>query len=85
MFDTDTQTVTYFSTNDTSIMTASYTGNFETGVEMNWEAYGEGWHDRFVYTGGTKGVWYDYLNNDYEFSKCEVEEAQKALDKITTP
>lgn len=85
LFDTDTQTVTYFSTNDTSIMTASYTGNFETGVEMNWEAYGEGWHDRFVYTGGTKGVWYDYLNNDYEFSKCEVEEAQKALDKITNP
>ena len=52
---------------------------------MNWEAYRKRWHDRFVYTGGTKGVWYDYLNNDYEFSKCEVEEAQKALDKITTP
>lgn len=82
MFDTDKQTVISFATNDTSVMSASYTGDFETGVDMNWESYSEGWHDKFVYTGGTKGVWYDYTNNDYDFIKCDVTEAQEALNKI---
>ena len=82
MFDIDTQTVISFTTNDTSVMSASYTGDFEMGVDMNWESYSEGWHDRFVYTGGTKGVWYDYTNNDYDFLKCDVTEAQEALNKI---
>ena len=82
MFDTDNNSCVYFSTNDTSLMLANYSGDFASGIDINWEAYEESWHEKFVYTGGTKGTLYDYYGTDWDYSKCTVEEAQKELNKI---
>lgn len=80
MFDTDTKKVVYFGTNDTYIENGTYTGDFATGVTINW-SHGE-WTEKFTHSSGSKATLIDGNGFDWEYKVCDVAAAQKELDKL---
>ena len=50
MFDEDTKEVISFGTNDTYVMKGIYSGEFSTGIDINW--VNDGWHETFTNVGG---------------------------------
>ena len=80
IFDTDTKKVVYFGTNDTYIENGTYTGDFATGVTINW-SHGE-WTEKFTHSSGSKATLIDGNGFDWDFKVCDIGAAQKELDKI---
>ena len=80
MFDTDTKKVVYFGTNDTYIEKGTYTGDFATGVTINW-SHGE-WTEKFTHSSGSKATLIDGNGFDWDYKVCDVVVAQKELDKL---
>lgn len=80
MFDTDTKTVVYFGTNDTYIEKGTYTGDFTTGVTINW-SHGE-WTEKFTHKSGNYATMIDGNGWDWEYKVCDVEKAQNVLDGL---
>lgn len=81
VFDTDNKTVMYFGTNDTYIEKGTYTGDFATGVTINW-SHGE-WTERFIHApGSSKASLVDGNVYDWSYDVCDVVTAQKELDKL---
>ena len=81
MFDTDTKKVVYFGTNDTYIEKGTYTGDFSSGIIINW-SHGE-WTEKFVNkNGSTSAMLTDGNGFEWKFEKCEVSKAQKVLDSL---
>lgn len=79
MFDTDTQKVVYFGTFDSYIDKGTYTGDFSSGVTINW-SHGE-WKEKFIIkNGGNSAIMIDNDGFDWNYEKCDVIEAQKVLD-----
>ncbi len=88
MFDEDSKVVAYFLDwkvpyEYESPMYGTYSGEFDSGVDMNWENYESGWHEKFVWKkGSSKATYYDHNGFDYDYKTLDIELAQKALDKI---
>lgn len=81
MLDTDKKEVIYFGTNDTSIQEGTYSGDFSSGVEVNWTNYG--YREKFSYKeGSSKATLTDSNGFDWEYKVCNIEDAQKVLDSI---
>ena len=81
MFDTDNKTVVYFGTNDTYIEKGTYTGEFSSGVTINW-SHGE-WTEKFTNKEGSDdATLIDGNGFDWEYKVCNVAEAQKILDGL---
>ena len=80
MFDTDSKRVVYFGTNDTYIEKGTYTGNFATGVTINW-SHGE-WTEKFTHSSGSKATLIDGNGFDWEYKTCDVKKAQDVLDGL---
>ena len=79
MFDTDTKMVAQFGTDDTYLDKGSYTGDFSSGVTIAWD-HGQ-FTEQFVYQDGSStGTYIDGNGFDWEYSKCDLEEAQSLLD-----
>lgn len=82
MFDTDNKTVIYFGTNDTYIEKGTYTGEFSSGVTINW-SHGE-WTEKFTNKDGNNdATLVDGNGFDWEYKVCSVADAQKVLDDLT--
>lgn len=82
MFDEDKKEVVYFGTNDSLVMTTTYSGEFSIGIDINWEKYQSGWHETFIYKGGNKATLIDGNKFEFEWVKYDVEKAEKILEKI---
>lgn len=83
MFDEDTNEVVYFGTNDSGVMKSKYSGNFNAGVDINWEKYQEGWHDTFIYKDdSTVATYIDGNGFEFEYKKCDLKKAQSVLDSL---
>lgn len=81
MFDTDNKTVVYFGTNDTYIEKGTYTGEFSSGVTINW-SHGE-WTEKFTNKDGSNdATLVDGNGFDWEYKVCSVADAQKVLDDL---
>lgn len=81
MFDTDNKTVIYFGTIDTYIEKGTYTGEFSSGVTINW-SHGE-WTEKFTNkSGSTNATLIDGNGFEWEYKVCSVDEAQKILDTL---
>ena len=81
MFDTDNKTVVYFGTNDTYIEKGTYTGEFSSGVTINW-SHGE-WTEKFTdKDGSNNATLVDGNGFDWEYKVCSVVDAQKILDGL---
>ena len=83
MFDEDNNTVIYFSTNDTFIMKGTYSGDFSTGVTIDFTAYGDGWYEKLTNKSGKKATLIDGNGLDWEYEVCDVSQAQKVLDNLS--
>lgn len=81
MFDTDTKKVVYFGTNDTYIDRGTYSGDFNSGVTINW-SHGE-WKEKFVNKDGSNTAMLTDGNGfEWKYEKCDVSKAQKILDSL---
>ena len=81
IFDTDNKTVVYFGTNDTYIEKGTYTGEFSSGVTINW-SHGE-WTEKFTNKDGSNdATLVDGNGFDWEYKVCSVADAQKVLDDL---
>lgn len=81
MFDTDNKTVVYFGTNDTYIEKGTYTGEFSSGVTINW-SHGE-WTEKFTNKDGSNNATLvDGNGFDWEYKVCSVVDVQKILDGL---
>ncbi len=81
MFDEDTKEVVYFGTNDTYVQEGVYSGDFSSGVDINW--VNDGWHETFICeTDNSVTVLTDGNGYDWEYEVCDVENAQEILDSI---
>lgn len=81
MFDTDNNTVVYFGTNDTYVEKGTYTGDFASGVTINW-SHGE-WTEKFINKkGSNNATMIDGYGFEWEYRVCSVEEAQNILDEF---
>ena len=81
MFDTDNNTVVYFGTNDTYVEKGTYTGDFASGVTINW-SHGE-WTEKFINKkGSNNATMIDGSGFEWEYRVCSVEEAQNILDEF---
>ena len=80
MFDTDTKKVVYFGTNDTYIEKGTYTGDFATGITINWN-HGE-WTEKLTHSSGNIATLIDGNGFDWEYKVCDIAVAQKELDKL---
>ena len=81
MFDVDKKEVIYFGTHDTYIQEGIYSGDFSTGIDINW--INDGWHETFTCeTGSGKATLIDGNGFDWEYKICDVEDAQEILDSI---
>lgn len=79
MFDTDTKTAAQFGTDDTYLYKGPYTGDFSSGITIAWD-HGQ-FTEQFVYQDGSStGTYIDGNGFDWEYSKCDLEEAQSLLD-----
>lgn len=79
MFDEDTQTAVWFGTNDTYVMTGTYSGGFSTGITISWDA---GWDELFKYTGGSDATLIDGYGYEVDYKTCDVDVAQGVLDNL---
>ena len=81
MFDIDTNEVVCFGTNDTYIMKGTYTGAFDSGVDINW--VNDGWHETFTCPiGSVNATLTDGNGFNWEYKACNVYNAQSVLDSI---
>lgn len=81
MFDTDTKKVIFFGTNDTYIERGTYSGDFNSGVTINW-SHGE-WKEKFVNKNDKNSATLTDGNGlEWKYEKCDVSEAQKVLDSL---
>ena len=81
MFDTDTNQVAYFSTDDTSIDYGTYWGDFSTGVIIRWN-HGQ-WTEMFTYSGnGNAATLVDGNGFEWEYVKTDLINAQKQMDDL---
>lgn len=81
MFDTDNKTVVYFGTNDTYIEKGTYTGDFASGVTINW-SHGE-WTEKFINKdGSSNATLIDGYGTEWEYKVCDGAEAQNILDSL---
>lgn len=80
MFDTDSNAIAQFGTDDTYLYKGTYTGDFSSGVIMTWD-HGE-WTDKFIYSGyASKATYIDGNGFDWEYESCDLKNAQKILDQ----
>lgn len=80
MFDPDNRTVIYFVTSDTGVDEGTYTGDFSTGVTINW-AHGQ-FTETFTHKSSGTPTLIDENGSDWEFRVCDVDAAQDALDAL---
>lgn len=80
MFDTDTNKVVYFGTNDTYIEKGTYTGDFASGVTISW-SHGE-WTEKFTHNSGSSATLIDGNGFDWEYKTCDIKKAQEVLDRL---
>jgi len=80
MFDTDTNKVVYFGTNDTYIEKGTYTGDFASGVTISW-SHGE-WTEKFTHKSGNSATLIDGNGFDWEYKTCDIKKAQSVLDGL---
>lgn len=81
MFDTDTKKVVYFGTNDTYVEKGTYSGDFNSGVTINW-SHGE-WKEKFVNkNGSTSAILTDGNGFEWKYEICDLSKAQKVLDSL---
>ena len=79
MFDTDTNTVAQFGTDDTYLYKGTYSGSFSSGVTMTWD-HGE-WTDKFKYSeGSSKATYIDGYGSSWDYTVCDLKTAQDVLD-----
>ena len=82
MFDTDTNAVVYFGTNDTYVEKGTYTGDFSSGVTITW-SHGQ-WTETFTHkANSTDATLVDGTGYDWAYKLCSVEDAQGILDSLT--
>ncbi len=81
LFDIDTKEAIYFSTSDGYVMNGIYTGEFSTGLDINW--VNEGWHEKFTYKEGeTTAILIDGNGFNWEYKTCNVSEAERILNNL---
>lgn len=80
LFDTDNQTVVYFGTDDTYVAKGTYSGDFSTGININWD-HGE-FTEKFIYAGGSKATLIDGNDFEWTYKSCDVSEAEMVLNSI---
>ena len=76
MFDEDTNTVINFVTNDTSVMKGTYSGDFSTGVTIDFTSYGDNWYEKLIYSSGSKATLIDGNGFEWNYEICDVAKAQ---------
>lgn len=81
MFDTDTNKVVTFSSQDTYVDKGVYSGDFNSGVTITWD-HGE-WTEKFINKDGSSyATMTDGNGFDWEYKVCDIETAQKRLDEL---
>lgn len=87
LIDTDTQEICNFNTTDTSILKAPYTGDFDNGIDICYDEENhellknkEPGNDEIVLISPGSDTDFEYAA---EFRKTTVEEAERALNKLT--
>lgn len=81
LFDTDTKEAIYFSTSDGYVMNGIYSGEFSTGIDINW--VNDGWHEKFTYKEGeTTAILVDGNGFNWEYETCNVSEAERILNNL---
>lgn len=81
MFDIDNKKVVYFGTNDTYVDKGTYSGDFNSGVTINW-SHGE-WTEKFVNKNvSSSAMLTDGNGFEWKYEKCDVSKAQKILDSL---
>ena len=81
MFDTDTKKVVTFSSQDTYVDKGTYSGDFNSGVTINWD-HGE-WTEKFTNKDGSSyATMIDGNGFDWEYKVCDIETAQTRLDEL---
>lgn len=79
MFDEDTNDVVSFLTNDSYVMTGSYSGSFSSGVTISWD---DGWNEEFTHAGGNSAILIDGNGFEWGYVICDVGDAQDVLDRL---
>ena len=82
MFDEDTNTVINFVTNDTSVMKGTYSGDFSTGVTIDFTSYGDNWYKKLTNSSGSKATLIDGNGFEWDYEICDVAKAQSVLDNL---
>lgn len=81
MFDIDAKKVVYFGTNDTYVDKGTYSGDFNSGVTINW-SHGE-WTEKFVNKNNSNTAMLTDGNGfEWKYEKCDVSKAQTILDGL---
>lgn len=81
MFDIDKKSVVFFGTHDTYVDMGTYTGDFSSGVTINW-SHGE-WTEKFINKDGSSyATSIDGNGFNWEYKACNVADAQKILDSL---
>lgn len=82
MFDSDNQTVIQFYTEDAFVLNGTYSGDFKTGVLIDFTSYGDGWYETFINKSGSHATLIDSSGFEFDYEQCDVSTAQKALDNL---
>lgn len=71
MFDNDSKTVKYFSSNDTGVLNGTYTGDLDSGITITYYYDGSSWNEYFVFSGKNceRGVLTDGNGLTFDFKR----------------
>lgn len=71
MFDNDSKTVKYFSSNDTGVLNSTYTGDLDSGITITYYYDGSSWNEYFVFSGKNceRGVLTDGNGLTFDFKR----------------
>lgn len=71
MFDNDSKTVKYFSSNDTGVLNGIYTGDLDSGITITYYYDGSSWNEYFVFSGKNceRGVLTDGNGLTFDFKR----------------
>lgn len=71
MFDNDSKTVKYFSSNDSGVLNGTYTGDLDSGITITYYYDGSSWNEYFVFSGKNceRGVLTDGNGLTFDFKR----------------
>lgn len=80
MFDADTMSVINFTSDDTSIMNGTYSGDLSSEVTIQWEE----WAEQLIINNSNRATLIDGNGFDWDYENCDVSEAQAVLNRISS-